>query len=239
MLLLVGRSAGWIVCETLARERLAEGSYQDALTWLDRAERLNPALDQVAFYHIERGQAFYFLHPQQQSDDSRVFLAYLLGAHKDYSDAYQQIQAVRHADGAAVWVTEEIRTLLEKATEATGALSGSADLPTSSSAMRKDDAALPWLQLLVQNDPNNVYGRYMLGRIAYDIHDYAQCKAQMAAALKLSSDVDLQSSAYTYMAFSAAAMGDYVGERMLLLEAVRFDPAYHNNTAREELSGLR
>jgi hypothetical protein len=60
----------------------------------------------------------------------------------------------------------------------------------------------------------------------------------MIAVTQISSNADIQSSAYTYMALSDAGQGNVVEERMLLFKAVELDPNYHNNTAREELSGL-
>jgi Tfp pilus assembly protein PilF len=50
--------------------------------------------------------------------------------------------------------------------------------------------------------------------------------------------MDLQSSAYTYIALSQLQQGKTANARRLLLKAVELDPEYSNNTAREELSGL-
>jgi hypothetical protein len=60
----------------------------------------------------------------------------------------------------------------------------------------------------------------------------------MYIVLQSSSDAEVQSSAYTYLAISAAQQGDYVSSRKFLLKAVELDYAYRNNIAREELSGL-
>ena len=60
----------------------------------------------------------------------------------------------------------------------------------------------------------------------------------MNAVIRLSGNANLQSSAYTYLALSAGGQGKYSDERDLLFKAVALDPDYHNNTAREALSGL-
>ena len=110
---------------------------------------------------------------------------------------------------------------------------------TPQAEQKNDEVALSWLQVLSSVDPTNVYSPYMVGRIYYDLHNYAACGSQMIRVIALSRNADIQSSAYTYSALSDAGQGDYIDERTLLLKAVTLDPAYWNNTAREELSGLR
>ncbi len=83
-----------------------------------------------------------------------------------------------------------------------------------------------------------MYGEYLVGRIQYDLHDYTGCTEQMVRVIELTSNRDVQSSAYTYMALSDAGKGDYLEERTLLFKAEQLDPNYYNNTARQELSGL-
>ena len=61
----------------------------------------------------------------------------------------------------------------------------------------------------------------------------------MYKVIRFSTDIAVQSSAYTYIALSDAQQGDYTSSRRFLLKAIALDPAYRNNTAREELSGLR
>ena len=61
----------------------------------------------------------------------------------------------------------------------------------------------------------------------------------MLSVIALSSDPDIRSSAYTYLALSSESEGNYVQARDYLFKAQDFDPAYRNNTAREEISGLR
>ncbi len=98
---------------------------------------------------------------------------------------------------------------------------------------------MPWLQRLQEVDPTNVYAQYLVGRIQYDLHYYSGCKEQMYKVIQFSTDAAVQSSAYTYIALSDAQQGDYTSSRRFLMKAVSLDPTYSNNTAREELSGLR
>jgi hypothetical protein len=96
----------------------------------------------------------------------------------------------------------------------------------------------PWLRELSHIDPTNVYGVYIDGRIDYLLHDYPGSISSMAQILSLSQDQAIRSSAYTYLAFSEAGLGNPVTGRSLLFDAIELDPAYRNNTAREALSGL-
>lgn len=229
----LGRAPAALVCEYQAEASLASGNYTSALGWLDAASFLNPAFNQVASYHIERGQALYYLYPKHQSDDSRAYLTFTYREQGDYLDAYQQLLAVSQSYPTSAWVIDEMSLTLERQAESIKPLYGQ---PMGGSD--NDEAALQWLQLLAQIDPNNVYGQYIIGRIQYNIHNYTACTAQMSIVVRLSSNPDIQSSAYTYMALSDAGQGDYIDERVLLFKAVQLDPNYHNNTAREELSGL-
>jgi tetratricopeptide (TPR) repeat protein len=240
LLVVLGRAPAGMVCEYQANTLLAAGNYEQALGWLDRALALNPALNQVAYYHIERGQALYFLRPDQQSDDSHAYLAFTYREKGDYLDAYQELLAVWHSQHTSSWVVSEVSITLERLSEDTQKPRGQGQ-PTMPLITRldNDDSALPWLQLLTQVDSTNVYGHYVIGRIQYDLHNYTTSIAQMSMVIQLSSDSDVQSSAYTYMALSDAGQGDYVDERALLFQALQLDPNYRNSTAREEMSGLR
>ena len=240
LLVVLGRAPAGMVCEYQAKASLAEGNYAQALVWLDRAFILNPALNQVAYYHIERGQALYFLHPDQQSDDSHAYLAFTYRKQGDYLDAYQELLVVWHSQHTSSWVVSEVSITLERLSEYTQKPRGQGQpIAPPITRLDNDESALPWLQLLTQVDPTNVYGHYVIGRIQYDLHNYTASMAQMSMVIQLSSDSDVQSSAYTYMALSDAGQGDYVDERALLFQALQLDPNYRNSTAREELSGLR
>jgi len=229
----LARAPAAIACEYQARVSLDVGDYTSALSWLDAAHILNPELDQLASYHIERGQAWYFLYPGQPNQDTYAYLAFVYQQRGDDQNAYQQLLAISPAQSPPSWVVDEMSNSLERSSEFTKSLSGS--LITRPA---HDDTALPWLQLLTQVDPSNVYGQYMVGRIQYDLHDYSECTGQMARVIELTSNRDVQSSAYTYMALSDAGKGDFLEERSLLFKAEQLDPNYYNNTARQELSGL-
>jgi tetratricopeptide (TPR) repeat protein len=98
---------------------------------------------------------------------------------------------------------------------------------------------LDWLYLLSQADPRNVYAHYLIGRIAYDLQDYNQCEVQMLTVLNIEQEDGIKSSAYTYLGLSHFGQGDLAAGHQDLLKAESLDPSYRNNTAREELSGLR
>lgn len=234
-LLVLGRAPVAMLCEYQARAELAAGDYRPALSWLDAALFLNPELGQAAYFHIERGQAEYFLQPAQQNDDTHVYLAWAYRKQGDYLDAYQELQLASHPQHT--WVVSEMSITLERLAEFIQRPKGS--LPGAPVArLDNDDSALPWVQLLTQVDPTNVYGHYVVGRLQYDLHNYAACMAQMDMVIQSSASTDVQSSAYTYIALSYAGQGDYGDSRILLFKAVQLDPNYYNNTAREELSGL-
>ena len=193
-LFIFGRAPIGMMCEYQAKNSLSSGNYAEALKWLDSAAFLNPYLNDVAYYHIERGQALYFLSPNQLNDDSRAYLAFNYNQQNDYLDAYQQLLAVWQANKTTPWVIDEISTNLESLVEYTKPLNGP--------VLRRsgiDASTLSWLQLLTRVDGKNVYGQYMIGRIQYDLHNYSDCIAQMARVTSLSMSVPIQSSAYTYI----------------------------------------
>jgi hypothetical protein len=60
----------------------------------------------------------------------------------------------------------------------------------------------------------------------------------MDKVIQLSHSEDIQSNAYSYIGLSVAQKGDIAQARTILLYATKLDPNFHNDTAREELSGL-
>ena len=220
-------------CEYAAKEALASGDYSGALGLLDAAGMFAPELQQVADYHSERGQAQYFLAPAQLTLDSQVYLATVYRQQGDYVAAYQQLLGVWRVIPSASWLIDEMDITIEELTESLRPLRGN-----SAKRIASDDAALPWLQILTKMDPSNVYSLYMTGRVQYDLHNYRACATSMSLLIQRSSDAAVQSSAYTYSALCEDGLGKYADARLLLLKAVALDPNYHNNTAREELSGL-
>jgi tetratricopeptide (TPR) repeat protein len=235
-LVIFGRAPFAMMCEYQAKEALLTGNYTIALQWLDAARTLNPALDQVPYYHRERGQAWYYLHPDDANDDSHVYLAAAYREQQDYLDAYQELLAAWHVQeqNAPAWLIDDMSTTLEQLAEVTQ--KSHATTPIVQANLSSD--ALPWLQMLSQVDGSNVYSHYLMGRIAYAQHSYDACIAQMNSIVRLNASPDLRSTAYTYIALSLIGQGNSAEARKVLFEAVALDPYYHNNTAREELSGL-
>lgn len=238
LLMVVGKAIGGEICENLAGNAVAAGNYGEALHWLDAADFLNPSLEQVPFYHIERGQVLYFMHPDQQDDDTRAYIAATLINRQDYQDAYQQLFITWQAHRTTPWMTDQISDTLEYLAESSHPAIIRALPQTSQHIVMNDAGALPWLQLLIQVDPRNLYGQYILGRIDYDLGNYAASENQLMSVLSLNPDTDIKSSIFTYMALSESMQGNYKEERVLLLQAEQLDPNYRNTTAREELSGL-
>ncbi len=218
-----------------AQQKLNMGEYSQALDSLNTADALNPYLDQVAYYHMKRGQALYFLHPDQQDAESNVYLASVYSKESRYTEAYQILHTLWLAQPQTPWMVDAIDTTLEHTAENTPSLNGaSTTKPTSA-----DDAnALTLALQLSQVDSANVYSQYVLGILNFRLHNYAECIAQMHIVVQESSDMDIQSAAYTSIGLSEAGLGDTNSERMYLLQAELLDPNYRNGTAREELSGL-
>jgi hypothetical protein len=233
-IIMLGRSPAALLCTYQAEHSLSTGDYHAVLQWLNTAHLLNPSLDQLAVYHIERGQAEYFLHPEQSSVESRAYLAAYYRQQNDLLSSYQELMEARQQYPHTQWLTDEISLSIERLAELSTPLKGQRiDL------LNNDTPALSWLYQLEQIDPTNVYVHYTIGRILYDVHDYSDCESEMRSVLALNSLNDVQSSAYTYMALSKIGLGEPVIAREYLFKAESLDPEYHNNTARQNISGLR
>ncbi len=244
LVVVCGRAPASFVFEQQARALLAQGEYAQALQWLDKAAAFNPALHSMTYYHIERGEALYFLQPDQQSDESQLYLAATYLQERAIANAYRQLYPLWQSHQSTIWISDEMSNLLERLAETARPLltmTRGLNVQPLTLAMKEkaDEVALSWLETLSNVDPGNAYTHYMLGRINFDLQNYAACVQQMSQVIELSSSSAIQSSAYTYSALSKAGQGDYINERTLLLKAIDLDPSYWNNTAREELSGLR
>ena len=233
LLTLLLRAPVSLLCEYAAKEMLASGDYANALRILDVARAISPDLELVASYHRERGRAEYFLASAKLTLDSRIYLAEVYREQGNYPAAYQQLLAVWFAVPSAPWLVDEMDVTLEGLTESLRPLRG-----TSLKRIANDEAVLPWLQTLDRVDSTSMYSPYMAGRISYDLHNYTACIDSMSQVVQRSTDSATQSSAYTYTALCELALGKYADARLFLFKAVALDPDYHNNTAREELSGL-
>jgi len=234
LLLFFGRAPLGMFCETQANGALAAGNYVPALQWLNAAQVCNPLLNNVAFFHRERGQALYFLHNNdEQNDDTRMYLAAAYRNQGNLFDAYQQLLIPWKTHSTLSWQHEDLALTLEMLAESKKPLKVQPHI-----ALNAEEAALQWLQILNEVDGSNVYSHYSTGRINYELQDYKGCVVQMEHVLTMSTNLEIQSSVYTYVGLSEEAQGYYALSRDLLLRAVKLDPYYRNNVAREELSGL-
>lgn len=168
--------------------------------------------------------------------------AHSLLQQRAYLRAYQLLfphwlaHAQQQKDLPEPWLTTALSEALEGLVEAawpSSALSGDALERNHRLIM-----AQAWLRRLAQVNPDSLYAHYLLGRADYELRNYQDCLAEMRIGLTLSSDNDLRSSAYTYMGLAEIALGRSAEGREALLVALALDPEYHNNTAREALSGL-
>lgn len=234
VILLLLRSPVGLGCEYQARVLLAQGDYRSALQWLNIARFFNPSLNLVEYYHEEIGQALYYLNSKQQTDESRAYLAESYRMQNDYLDAYEELLGSWRSANTPPWMINEFDLTLQGLAEYTHPLRG----PLLKRPIN-DDTALPWIQLLLTIDPNNEYAHYIAGRIAYDLDNYNESIQQMSIVINMSKDNDVLSSAYTYIGLSEIGLGNEIQGRETLFTAIKFDKSYHNNTAREELSGLR
>jgi hypothetical protein len=232
--IIVSSALAAMICTYEAKMLLSSGNYDEALHWLSLVNFLNPELAQTADFHIARGQALYFLAPSRMDNDSRVYLASESRSHHDYLSAYHLLLPARQA--ASPWIVDEMSTTLENLVEDARPLTYVSG--KTAKEIDRDRMTLLWLGLLLHVDPTNVYAQYIAARINYHLHNDLACKEHMTRVLHLSPSADIASSAYVYLALSANDVGNYSEARDLLLKAVTLDPDYHNNVAREELSGL-
>jgi hypothetical protein len=232
--IILGRGPIALVANFQAGHELSIGDDAKALQWLDTARMLNPELDQMASYHIERGQAWYYLQPGEENEEAKLYLSSTYQQQKDYLSSYEELSVIWNEYGKDVWVQDQLSTTLislaEQNKPGTGALN---------TRLAKDNPALPWLQQLIQVDAQNAYGHYLLGRIYYDEHSYSSSFSQMESTIDLVRNNDLQSAAYTYLGLNSEMLGTPIQARDYLFTAVELDAGYRNNTARQELSGIR
>jgi hypothetical protein len=232
--IILGRGPSALFSTFQAQHLLATGDYTAALSWLDTAHTLNPSLDQLTSYHTLRGQAWYYLRPGEENEEAMLYLSSTYQAQKDYLSSYQTLLVAWYEYNKEPWLQAALSTTLTSLAEQSKPVTGA---PTT--LLNKDNPALPWLQQLVQFDPSNAYGHYMLSRIFYDEHNYTNSFSQMQSTLDLVQNTNFESIAYTYMGLNSEMLGQLSQARTFLFQAVDLDPGYRNNTARQELSGLR
>lgn len=233
-LCILGRAPLATLCDLQAKNQLLAGNYQTANHWLDMAILLNPTFEQVSYYHIQRGWAQYFLQPGLQGPDSLSYLAAVYLQQGNLAGANQQQLIIQQLQKQRPsWSIAQQSLVLANLAEMLQQRSG-----PPIQRLQFNENALPWLYNLIETDHTNVYGHYATGLIEYQQHDYSICIQQMIEVLRLSSNSDIRSWAYTYIGLSTEALGDPIAGRNFLFQAEALDPLYHNALAREELSGL-
>jgi hypothetical protein len=232
--IVLGRAPFALASNYQAEHLLSIGNYSDALSWLNRARLLNPSLDMLPEYHIARGQAWYFLHPQQSDAESDAYLGNYYLAQNDIFTAYQELKNAWNTYPHTLWLRDELSLSLAELAEMQNPLKGQKQIRLS-----RDEPALPWLDEILSIDQNNFYAQFTAGRILYELHDYSGCEAHMRMVLNTNQSFELKSAAYTYIALSRFGLHDFINAREYLYKAQDFDPTYHNNTARQYISGMR
>jgi tetratricopeptide (TPR) repeat protein len=233
-LCIVGRAPMATLCDAQAKSQLLAGNYQTANHWLDMAVLLNPAFEQVSYYHIQRGWAQYYLEPNLARPDSLSYLASIYLQQGNLAGAYQEQLIIQQLQKQRPpWSIAQESLVLANLAEMQQQKKG-----PPIQRLQFDENALPWLRALIEADNTNVYGHYATGLIEYNQHDYSVCIQQMTEVLQLSTNSDIRSWAFTYIGLSTEALGDPIAGRNFLFQAEVLDPLYHNALAREELSGL-
>lgn len=233
-IIVLGRAPFALASEYQAEHLLSTGNYNTALSWFNHAQLLNPSFDMLPEYHIARGQAWYFLHPQQPDVESSAYLSNYYLNQNDVFTAYQELNNAWNTYPHTSWLRDELSLSLAGMAEMQNPLKGRTQVRLS-----RDEPALPWLDEILSIDQNNFYAQFTVGRILYELHDYSECEAHMRMVLNTNRSFELQSAAYTYIALSRFGLHDFVNAREYLYKAQDFDPTYHNNTARQYISGMR
>lgn len=249
---LLGRAPAGVFCEYLGTVSIESGDYTGALNWLGAAQTLDPSLADLPAFHQQRGEALYE-QGARSGLDVGLYLAAQYRTLGAIGQAWQQDQALFQRYPQTPVVKQDTALTLEAEAELNTRVPFTYDTNTEPQPLRQDglhpitnanstiaavDQALPWLTRLLALEPDNLYGHYLRGRISLTAHAYDAGASDFQRIIDLSHDKDMQSAAYTYLAFCRAGQGDLVGERALLYHAVELDHGYYNNTAREALSGL-
>jgi len=236
---LLGRVPIALFCESVASTALQGGDYPRASRWLDRAVAFDPAITDVASYHVQRGQIDYFVFHDTQGTDSQAYIAFMAYQRANYRIAYQDLFQIWQLHRTTQWITASFDQVMMRSIESKGPIKFGVDSNNFRVSVKEDYSSLPYVQELLLVDPSSVYGHYVMGRIDCDLQAYVACTHEMQQVIALATNKDIQSTAYTYIGLSEAYQGDYIASRAFLMKAVDLDPNYHNNTAREALSGLR
>jgi outer membrane protein assembly factor BamD (BamD/ComL family) len=174
------------------------------------------------------------LRPGEENEEAMLYLSATYRQQKDFLSSYEELLIAWNRYSQQSWVQDELSTTLAALAEQRKPVAG-----VPSSRLSKDSSALPWLQDLVQIDPMNAYSHYLIGRIFYEGANYTSSFSHMQSMLDLVQDTNFKSAAYTYMGLNSEMLGLPVQARNFFFQAVDLDTGYHNNTARQELSGMR
>lgn len=238
----LGRAPAALLMEWTGEQALHAGVYQNALHDFDWTERLNPEMSQLANFHQERGQALYLLHGTTDTDE-QLYLADQDRRSGALDQAWLIDSLLYRLRPQDPNVVRDIALTAEMEMERSMA---GVTLPTDPETERQNPqlatqslgAPLMWADRLLAIQPNNLAGRYVHGRLLFAAAEYEAAISDFTTILIVSRDSDMQSAAYTYLAFCHAALGDVIGERALLRKAIQLDHGYNNTTAREAASGF-
>lgn len=241
--IILGRASVALISAWQADQALALGDYHSALTLYQRAQWLNPSLLQQPRFRAHRGQAL-FATGRVHALDARLYEETQIRA-VDQAQALVDLSALEEQYPSDPVVRHELVTTLEMRTagSALNRLLLAQKLNASESASLALSAGevgvlLPYFGQVMQIEPNDPYAHYVRGRLLFAVRSYEAAGLDFDAILASSSDDDMRSAAYTYLALCRDGVGDFIGARSLLLEAVKFDHGYYNTTAREAISSL-
>lgn len=227
-----------------AQSAIKAGNYQPALVNLKRARQLLPTLDALPDFHQYRGEALYQLG-QTQNLDSGLYLAAQYRNSTSLQQALQEDDMLYQRFPNSTLVRQDLALTLEMLANLYTSVKllvpdneALATQPQLAATIQIPATALPWLNQLLQIEPDNVYGYYLRGRILFSQQAYENSANDFAQVVNLSHDKEMKSTAYTYWAFCDVGRNNIQGARDLLFTAEKLDDGYFNTTAREALSGL-
>lgn len=244
VIIVLARAPSALIFLQLARSSLQAGDVHGAISLTDTALAVNPSLENLPALHLTAGEALYRIRAPQ-GEDVGLFRAAHDQAIGLFSLAWQEDVAMMQSAPDDPVVRHDTERTLEMLAEANSPVKLT---PADQDTARKNaltplqikivDKALPWLDRLIYLQQDNVYAHYLRGRILFTAHAYDAASRDFQAALSLTTDGNMRSESYTYLAFCRGGLQDYAGQRALLQIAVRLDKGYYNSVAHQALSGL-
>lgn len=238
------RAPAGLACQWLGNQALDAGNPATALHWYSRAQRLDPGLLDLASFHQERGQALYLLG-QDTTLDEGLYITQQYRTLGAYQQAWLEDQRLLQRDGDSPALHADMILSLEQLSQQQISVYAlpfdneqAANTPVVATSTASNDSALPWLNQLLQLDQGSLYAHYMRGRILFAQQAYQPAAEDFQGILSLTTDGEMKSSAYTYLAFCAVDLGDLTSGRAYLKDAENLDSGYYNTIAREAASGL-